>query len=209
MSRLASVCLGGEPGPRPPLPAGRTKPRASLPPALDRELCSTFPAPPLGTYTRRTCSACRHGRCGSKSPNRREHRSLLGRGEAWAVPLPEPLPGAAASFYATVCADRPSANGRKAEAPLLAVDEGSGTGQKCVSSPVADDVARPPANGRKAEAPLPAVETRHCEACDADFRPARPWSRFCGPACRLRGYRRLAGHDRAQNLVAVFEGDSP
>jgi hypothetical protein len=49
---------------------------------------------------------------------------------------------------------------------LLAVDEGSGTGQKCVSSPVADDVARPPANGRKAEAPLPAVETRHCEACD-------------------------------------------
>ena len=31
---------------------------------------------------------------------------------------------------------------------------GSGTGQKCVSSPVADDAARPPANGRKAEAPL-------------------------------------------------------
>jgi hypothetical protein len=50
---------------------------------------------------------------------------------------------------------------------------------------VADDVGGPPANGRKAEAPLPAVETRHCEACDADFRPARPWSRFCGPARRL------------------------
>src|SRR6202040_138252 len=25
-------------------------------------------------------------------------------------------------------------------------------------------------------------KTRHCEGCDADFRPARPWSRFCGPA---------------------------
>jgi len=25
----------------------------------------------------------------------------------------------------------------------------------------------------------------HCEGCDADFRPARPWSRFCGPARRL------------------------
>jgi hypothetical protein len=86
---------------------------------------------------------------------------------------------------------------------------GSGTGQKCVSSPAADDVPRPPANGRKAEAPLRAVETRHCEACDANFRPARSWSRFCGPACRLRAYRRLAGHNRAQNLVALFEGDPP
>src|SRR5580704_16823893 len=28
-------------------------------------------------------------------------------------------------------------------------------------------------------------KTRHCEGCDADFRPARPWSRFCGPARRL------------------------
>jgi hypothetical protein len=88
---------------------------------------------------------------------------------------------------------------------------GSGTGQKCVSSTVADNVERLPASGRKAEAPLPAVETRHCEACDADFRPARSWSRFCGPACRLRAYRRLAlaGHNRAQNLVAFFEGDPP
>ena len=51
---------------------------------------------------------------------------------------------------------------------------GSGTGQKCVSSPVADDVAddvaRPPANGRKAEAPLRAVETRHCEAATPPVR---------------------------------------
>src|ERR1700724_708808 len=28
-------------------------------------------------------------------------------------------------------------------------------------------------------------KTRHCEGCDADFRPARPWSRFCGPDRRL------------------------
>ena len=61
---------------------------------------------------------------------------------------------------------------------------GSGTGQKCVSSL--------PANGRKAEAPPPAVEPRRCDGCDADFRPARPWSRFCCPACRLRAHRRLA-----------------
>ena len=68
---------------------------------------------------------------------------------------------------------------------------GSGTGQKCVSSPVADEVARPPANGRKAEAPLTAVETRRCEACDADFRPARPWSgarlSMRGPSARCQG----------------------
>jgi len=48
---------------------------------------------------------------------------------------------------------------------------GSGTGQKCVSSPVADDVESLPANGRKTEAPPPAVETCRCDGCDADFRP--------------------------------------
>jgi hypothetical protein len=41
-----------------------------------------------------------------------------------------------------------------------------------------------PANRRKTEAPPPAIETRRCDGCDADFRPARPWSRFCCPACR-------------------------
>jgi hypothetical protein len=80
---------------------------------------------------------------------------------------------------------------------LLAVDEGSGTGQKCVSSPVADDVARPPANGRKAEAPLPAVETRHCEACDADFRrPARACRKAADPrplSCLLTDPRSALG----------------
>ena len=36
-----------------------------------------------------------------------------------------------------------------------------------------------------------------------------PDGTLCGPACRLRAYRRLAGHNRAQNLVVLFEGDPP
>lgn len=48
---------------------------------------------------------------------------------------------------------------------------GSGTGQKCASSPVADDVESLPANGRKTKAPPPAVETRRCDGSDADFPP--------------------------------------
>ena len=58
--------------------------------------------------------------------------------------------------------------------------------------PMADDVGRPPANGRKAEAPLLAVETRHCEGCDADFRPARPPARaatlISGPPAHGRAF---------------------
>jgi hypothetical protein len=80
---------------------------------------------------------------------------------------------------------------------------GSGTGQKCVSSPVTDDVESLPAKGRRAAAPPPAVETRHCDGCDADFRPARPWSRFCCPACRLRAHRRLAGRHEADYAAAL------
>ena len=76
---------------------------------------------------------------------------------------------------------------------------GSGTRQKCVSSPVADDVDSLPANGRKTAPPPPAVETRRCDGCDADFRPTRPWSRFCCPACRLRAHRRLAGRQAAKD----------
>jgi hypothetical protein len=83
---------------------------------------------------------------------------------------------------------------------------GGGTGRKCVSSPAADESL--PANGRKA-APPPAVETRHCDGCGAVFRPARPWSRFCCPACRLRAHRRLAGDTKAQILAAIFESDPP
>ena len=83
----------------------------------------------------------------------------------------------------------------------------SGTGQKCVSSLVADDVEILPANRRKAEAPPPAVGTRRCDGCGADFRPARPWSRFCCPTCRLRAHRRLAGDTRAQKLASIYESD--
>ena len=83
----------------------------------------------------------------------------------------------------------------------------SGTGQKCVSSPVADDVEILPVNRRKAEAPPPAVGTRRCDGCGADFRPARPWSRFCCPTCRLRAHRRLAGDTRAQKLASIYESD--
>jgi hypothetical protein len=76
--------------------------------------------------------------------------------------------------------ERPLCRVRYIEPPE-AVFPGSVTGRKCVSSPVADDAERPPVNGRKAEAPLPAVDARHCEACDADFPPARSWSRFAAP----------------------------
>jgi|SRR6516165_7825516 len=38
-----------------------------------------------------------------------------------------------------------------------------------------------------------AIETglRQCVSCGRDFQPARPWSRFCSAACRLRTHRRL------------------
>ena len=86
---------------------------------------------------------------------------------------------------------------------------GSATGQKCVSSPVTDEVESLPAMGRVPEALLPALETRPCDGCGADFRPARPWSRFCCPACRLRAHRRLAGDTTAQKLAATFESGPP
>jgi hypothetical protein len=42
---------------------------------------------------------------------------------------------------------------------------------------------------------------RRCEACDGDFVPARAWSRFCSPACRLRAHRRLAM--RRKNILLL------
>jgi hypothetical protein len=67
----------------------------------------------------------------------------------------------------------------------------SGGGQKCVSSPPDDIVG---ISG------LDLLKTgqRRCVSCDIDFLPARPWSRFCSPACRLRAHRRLSGEMRAQ-----------
>jgi hypothetical protein len=59
------------------------------------------------------------------------------------------------------------------------------TGQKCVSSPVADDVESLPAHGRKTEAPRPAVETRRCDGCDADFRPPAQQTGMLPSAARV------------------------
>jgi hypothetical protein len=72
----------------------------------------------------------------------------------------------------------------------------------------ADDVRRPPANGRKAEAPLLAVETRHCEGCDADLRPAHGRAFAARPAGCAR-IADLLGMTEPKNLVALFEGDPP
>jgi hypothetical protein len=44
---------------------------------------------------------------------------------------------------------------------------------------------------------------RKCVSCDGDFLPARRWSRFCSPACRLRAYRRLSRQD--ENVALVVE----
>jgi hypothetical protein len=50
---------------------------------------------------------------------------------------------------------------------------------------------------------------RRCVSCDVDFLPARPWSRFCSAACRLRAHRRLARETRAPKSAAISESDSP
>jgi len=72
----------------------------------------------------------------------------------------------------------------------------SGTGPKCVSSLAADHVD-PPATDAHETRPPP---TRFCEGCNGDFVPARAWSRFCSPACRLRAHRMLARDTRAQSF---------
>jgi len=85
---------------------------------------------------------------------------------------------------------------------------GSGARQKCVSSPVADDVEIPPANRHETETPAQA-ERRRCDECDSNFLPARPWSRFCSPACRLRAHRRLGRDTRTQKSSAISESAFP
>jgi hypothetical protein len=60
------------------------------------------------------------------------------------------------------------------------------TGQKCVSSPAVDVLEPSP---RETQALAPPAETRRCDGCGGDFLPARPWSRFCGAACRVRAHR--------------------
>ena len=85
---------------------------------------------------------------------------------------------------------------------------GSGARQNCVSSPVADDVEIPPANRHETETPAQA-ERRRCDECDSNFLPARPWSRFCSPACRLRAHRRLGRDTRTQKSSAISESAFP
>ena len=62
------------------------------------------------------------------------------------------------------------------------------TGQKCISLTAADGLEPSPADDPETQT----AETRFCEGCGTHFQLARPWSRFCSPACRLRAHRRLA-----------------
>jgi hypothetical protein len=48
------------------------------------------------------------------------------------------------------------------------------------------------------------VGHRKCVSCGRDFQPARPWSTFCSPACRLRTHRR-ARRDESRKIMAVSE----
>src|SRR5262249_27426161 len=86
---------------------------------------------------------------------------------------------------------------------------GIGKGQKCVSLAMDDQVGGSLADSRETEAPAPTAEMRRCYGCGGDFRPARPWSRFCSPACRLRTHRRLAKDTRTQKSAAISESASP
>ena len=47
---------------------------------------------------------------------------------------------------------------------------------------------RPP-SGDEMTLTVPAPDMHNCDACGRAFRPARRWSRFCRPACRLRAHR--------------------
>jgi hypothetical protein len=67
-----------------------------------------------------------------------------------------------------------------------------GDGQKCVSPGAVDDFQTLPSDDRETQSPVPVTATRRCEGCESDFVPARSWSRFCSPACRLRAHRGLA-----------------
>ena len=39
-----------------------------------------------------------------------------------------------------------------------------------------------------------------CSECDREFRPRRPWSRFCSDACKMRAHRRRNSKNCAQFL---------
>jgi ferredoxin len=63
----------------------------------------------------------------------------------------------------------------------------------------------PPAGILASEDPAPPeVDAPKCVSCGRDFHPARRWSIFCSPACRLRAHRR-ARRDDSQKITAVSE----
>jgi hypothetical protein len=72
----------------------------------------------------------------------------------------------------------------------------SGGGENAFHRPPDDVVVLPGLDPLK-------TERRRCVSCDGDFFPARPWSRFCSSACRLRAHRRLPRQD--QNVQPVLE----
>src|SRR5262249_5927510 len=101
--------------------------------------------------------------------------------------------------------DQPLHRVRHREPPegLFAV---RGTKQKCVSSPPVDAMETPPIEQRETEAPASVAQTQQCDECDASFLPARPWSRFCSPACRLRAHRSLVGNRKHQPQRPIARG---
>ena len=72
----------------------------------------------------------------------------------------------------------------------------SGTEQKCVSSPSDNDVGLQPLGSGETAATFKGPDTRNCGACGRAFRPSRPWTRFCRPACRLRAHRSREAYAR-------------
>jgi hypothetical protein len=76
----------------------------------------------------------------------------------------------------------------------------SGDAENAFHRPPDDVVASPEPDPLK-------TGLRRCVSCDGDFLPARPWSRFCSPACRLRAYRKVARETRDQRSAEVARAD--
>jgi hypothetical protein len=74
---------------------------------------------------------------------------------------------------------------------------GSGDGENAFHRPPDDIVVIPGPEPLK-------TGRRRCVSCEVDFPPARPWSRFCSPACRLRAHRRLAGSTKGTRSAAAL-----
>src|SRR5215469_10321938 len=64
-------------------------------------------------------------------------------------------------------------------------------------------VPRHALSGHKTQALAPTIEMRRCDGCGGDFRPARPWSRFCRPSCRLRAHRTRSANASAPDAATM------